>query len=163
MSLRAWRPRGGQSGLTLIEMVATVVILLCVTSVALPLSVNAVRRGKELRLRRALNSMRAAIDEYNKYAKANAIQAWDPDWEMYPKDLDMLVEGVEVTMPNSPTPKTVQFLRQIPVDPMTGQATWGTRSYQDDPGETSTGGENLYDVYSLSMATALDGSLYSEW
>lgn len=155
--------RTGESGLTFVELFAAVVILLCVSMVVLPLGVNTVRRGKELRLHRALTAMRGAIDEFHKYAQAGAIQPWDPDWEMYPKDLDMLVEGVEVTSPNNPTPKVVTFLRAIPVDPMTSDASWGTRSYQDEPDSTSTGGENLYDVYSLAQGTALDGTLFSAW
>jgi general secretion pathway protein G len=156
-------PARASSGLTFIELVAVLAILLCISSVALPIGVNAVRRGKELHLRRALAGMRGAIDEYNKYAKAGQIQAWDPDWEMYPQSLDMLVEGVEVTAPNDPTPKTVTFLRAIPVDPMTGEAAWGVRSYQDAPDDNSTGGENVYDVYSLSNGVALDGTPYSSW
>jgi general secretion pathway protein G len=57
----------------------------------------------------------------------------------------------------------VRFLRRIPIDPMTGRAEWGLRSVQDDPDSTSWGGNNVYDVYSKSQATALDGSRYPEW
>src|SRR5262249_11648723 len=150
-------------GLTFIELVAVVAILLCVSAAALPLGVNTVRRGRELELRRALSAMRSAIDEYHKYAINNAIKGWDVDWEYYPKDLDMLVDGVEVTSPQQPVAKKVIFLRRIPVDPMTGEAVWGMRSYQDDFDSDSWGEENLYDVYSLSEGTALDGSSYSSW
>ncbi len=155
--------RGGQRGLTFIELVAVVTIIVIMAAAALPIGKNAYRRAQELRLRRALVTMRGAIDEYNKYARTGAIQAWDPDWELYPKDLDMLVEGVEVTSPQNPVPKTIVFLRKIPEDPMTGEAVWGTRSYQDEPDATSWGEENLYDVYSLSPGTALDGTTYSSW
>ena len=152
-----------ERGLTFIELVAVAAILLLVASAAMPLGRNAVRRTKELQLRRALQTMRDAIDHYHSYAQGGAIKAWDPDWEMYPKDLDSLVEGVEVTAPQNPTPKTVQFLRAIPDDPMTGDKTWGMRSYQDDPDADSWGGENLYDVYSLSNGTAMDGTTYRTW
>jgi general secretion pathway protein G len=58
----------------------------------------------------------------------------------------------------------VRFLRRIPVDPMTGRAEWGMRSVQDDPGSTSWGGKNVFDVFSLSSGMALDGSTkYSDW
>ena len=57
----------------------------------------------------------------------------------------------------------VRFLRRIPVDPMTGQAEWGMRSVQDDPDSTSWGGKNVFDVFSLSTGTALDGTKYSDW
>jgi general secretion pathway protein G len=57
----------------------------------------------------------------------------------------------------------VRFLRRIPVDPITGHADWGQRAVQDDPDSTSWGGQNVFDVYSLSLATALDGTRYSGW
>ena len=152
-----------ERGLTFIELVAVVAILIIVASAAIPVGKNAVRRGKELQLRRALQTMRDSIDEYHKYAQGGAIRAWDPDWEFYPKDLESLVEGVEVSAPQNPTPKTVQFLRAIPEDPMTGDTVWGMRSYQDDPDSDSWGGENLYDVYSLSTGTAMDGTSYNTW
>ena len=161
--LRGPYDRHGEWGLTFIELVAVVAILVIVASAVLPLGKNAVRRTKELQLRRALASMRNAIDEYHNYAINGAIKAWDPDWENYPKDLEMLVEDVEVTSPQNPVPKTVTFLRKIPEDPMTGEATWGTRSYQDNPEDTSTSGENLYDVYSLAPGTGLDGTPFSSW
>jgi general secretion pathway protein G len=57
----------------------------------------------------------------------------------------------------------VRFLRRIPVDPMTGKAEWGMRSVQDDPDSTSWGGKDIFDVFSLSTGTALDGTKYSDW
>jgi general secretion pathway protein G len=57
----------------------------------------------------------------------------------------------------------VRFLRRVPVDPMTGKAEWGRRSVQDDPDSTSWGGKNVFDVFSLSTSTALDGTKYSDW
>jgi general secretion pathway protein G len=57
----------------------------------------------------------------------------------------------------------VRFLRRVPVDPMTGKAEWGRRSVQDDPESTSWGGKNVFDVFSLSTSTALDGTKYSDW
>jgi general secretion pathway protein G len=65
--------------------------------------------------------------------------------------------------PDSPEKKKVQFLRAVPVDPMTGEAEWGKRSYQDDWDADSWGGENIYDVYSLAPGRALDGTSYSDW
>jgi type II secretory pathway pseudopilin PulG len=57
----------------------------------------------------------------------------------------------------------VRFLRRIPVDPMTGKAEWGMRSVQDDPDSSSWGGKNVFDVFSRSASTALDGTKYSNW
>lgn len=161
---RGWgTARNPQRGLTFIELVAAITIMLILASAAIPIGVNAVKRKRELELRRALTTMRHAIDEYHNYAITGAIKAWDPDWEQYPKDLEMLVEGVEVTPPQNPVPQTVRFLRAIPVDPMTGEALWGMRSYQDAPDSESWGEENLYDVYSLSRLTALDETEYATW
>jgi general secretion pathway protein G len=155
--------RKGEAGLSFLELVVVAMILVVVAAAVLPLGKNAVIRKKELFLRRALVSMRSAIDQYHEYAKNGAIKPWDPDWEQYPKDLDMLVEGVEVTSPQNPVPKTVVFLRAVPEDPMTNDIVWGMRSYQDEPDSESWGEENLYDVYSLSSGTALDGTPYASW
>ena len=46
---------------------------------------------------------------------------------------------------------------------MTGKAEWGMRSVQDDPTSTSWNGENVFDVYSQSEGTALDGTKYKDW
>jgi len=81
----------------------------------------------------------------------------------YPLTLEELVEGVAVNGPNPEEQTTVKFLQHIPVDPITEEEEWGMRSYQDDWDSTSWGGENIYDVYSLSTQRALDGTYYSEW
>ena len=60
-------------------------------------------------------------------------------------------------------PQSIRFLRAIPVDPMTGRREWGLLSVSDDPLSRSWSGRNVFDVYSLSNATALDGTRYSEW
>jgi general secretion pathway protein G len=59
--------------------------------------------------------------------------------------------------------KKLRFLRKVPVDPMTGKAEWGMRSMQDDPDSESWGEQNLFDVYSKSEGTALDGTKYKDW
>lgn len=162
-ALRRTRGWLREAGLTFIELVAAVAIVLVVAAAVIPVGVNAVRRTKELQLRRALTTMRGAIDEYHRYAQIGSIQPWDPDWEFYPKDLEMLIEGAEITSPQNPVPKTVRFLREVPTDPMSGEAVWGMRSYQDEPDSEGWGEENLYDVYSLSPGAALDGTEYSTW
>ena len=143
-------------------MVATIAVLMILGTMAMPLARNAVKRHREAELRRDLNVMCAAIDRYHRYAMRGAIEPWDPDWEFYPPDLDTLVEGVELNS-SSGKPRTEKFLREIPLDPMTGDRTWGMRSYQQDPEETTWDAKNIWDVFSLSPGTALDGSAYSEW
>jgi general secretion pathway protein G len=63
----------------------------------------------------------------------------------------------------SDLPNKVRFLRKIPVDPMTGKAEWGLRSVQDEPDSHSWGGHNVFDVYSQSQGTGIDGTKYEDW
>ncbi len=150
-------------GLTFIELLIVVAILMIIATAVIPMAQVAVKRQKELELKRALKQMRDAIDQYKMYADQGFLIQEDVEQEGYPPDLETLVEGVEIGGPENPIPKTIKFLRKIPIDPMTGEAEWGLRSYQDDYDATSWGGENVYDVYSLSMGVALDGTDYKDW
>ena len=154
--LRARRRRGGEAGVTLVELIVTVAILAILATAAIPVTRFERKRQKERELRYDLWTMRRAIDEYKDAADKGAFQT-KVDSFNYPPDLETLVNGVDVQG------KKVKFLRKIPVDPMTGQAEWGERSMQDDPDSTSFGGQNLFDVYSKSDGTALDGTKYSTW
>ncbi|HEX7157454.1 MAG TPA: prepilin-type N-terminal cleavage/methylation domain-containing protein [Edaphobacter sp.] len=146
----------GETGLTLVELIITVAIVGILAAIAIPIARFQVRREKERELRRDLWEMRAAIDKYKDAADKGAFQI-KVDSLGYPPDLDSLVNGVDVQG------KKVRFLRKIPVDPMTGSADWGMRSNQDDPDSDSFGGQNVFDVYTKSTATALDGTKYSTW
>jgi general secretion pathway protein G len=150
-------------GLTLVEMVAAIAVLAILTTVAMPLGRNAMIRKREAELRRDLSLMRAAIDRYHYAALLGAIKPWDPDWQQYPPDLETLVEGVETTAAEAGRTRVEKFLREIPVDPMTGEADWVLRSYQNEPDDTAWDGENLFDVRSASPGIALDGTNYSDW
>jgi general secretion pathway protein G len=146
----------GERGLTLVELIVTVAILSILASAAMPMARFEVKRQNERILRYDLWMMRDAIDKYKDAADKNAFQI-KIDSQGYPPDLETLVKGVEIQT------KKVRFLRQIPVDPMTGKAEWGLRSMQDDPTGDSFGGQNVFDVYSKSTGTALDGTKYSDW
>ncbi len=143
-------------GLTLVELIIAVAILAILTSAAIPMVRVTVKREKERELRRDLWEMRDAIDRYKDAADAGKFQT-KVGSDNYPPDLETLVKGVDVGG------KKVRFLRQIPVDPMTGQAEWGLRSEQDDPDSESYGGQGVFDVYSKSEGTALDGTQYKKW
>ena len=138
-------------------MVAALLVILA--GVALPVARSSVRRGKEIELRLHLRQMRNAIDEYKRYSDAQLIPV-ELGSDGYPTELEQLVEGVEVI---GQLDKKVRFLRRIPVDPMTGEAEWGLRSFQDEPDSTSWGGEDVYDVYSQSEGVGLNGVPYAEW
>ncbi|MBI3896280.1 MAG: type II secretion system protein [Acidobacteria bacterium] len=156
----SYRKHGAQRGLTLVELIVAVAILSVLSLVALPLARVQVKRERERELRSALREIRTAIDRYKEAADRNLFRV-ELGTEGYPPDLTVLVEGVP--MANSPDDKRLKFLRRVPRDPMTSSTEWGLRSYQDPPDSTSWGGQNVFDVYSKSMGTALDGSQYSEW
>jgi general secretion pathway protein G len=146
----------GQLGLTLVELIVTLTILAILLSAATPVTVMILKRENERVLRRDLWEMRDAIDRYKDAADRGAFQI-KADSLGYPPDLEMLVKGIDVSG------KKIRFLRRIPVDPMTGKAEWGLRSNQDDPAADSFGGQSVFDVYSKSPNTALDGTRYSDW
>ena len=150
------RRRRGEAGLTLVELIVTVAILAILASAAIPLTRLTVKREKERELRYDLWEMRDAIDHYKDAADRNAFQT-KVDSFNYPPNLQTLVDGVDVQG------KKVRFLRRIPVDPMTGKDDWGLRAMQDDPDSDSWGGQNVFDVYSKSDGTALDGTKYNTW
>ena len=137
-------------------MIVAITILLILTGAALPIVRVQIKREKEVELRRDLWEMRDAIDHYKDLADRNAFQT-KVGSEGYPPDLETLVKGVDSQG------KKIRFLRRIPVDPMTGQTEWGLRSMQDDPQSTSWGGQNVFDVYTKTTGTALDGTKYADW
>lgn len=145
-----------QSGLTLVELIVAITLMVILTGAAIPMARVAIKREKERELRRDLWEMRDAIDRYKDAADNQKFQV-KLGTEGYPPDLDTLVTGVDIAG------KKVRFLRRVPVDPMTGKAEWGLRSMQDDPDSQSWGGQNVFDVYCKSDQTALDGTKYSEW
>ena len=148
--------RHGEQGLTLVELIVTVAILAILASVAYPIARFKIQRQKEQVLRDDLWTMRRAIDKYKDAADRKAFQV-SIDSNGYPPDLETLVNGVDVQG------KKLRFLRQIPVDPMTGKKDWVLRSMQDDPDSDSWGGQDVFDVHSASQGTALDGTKYNTW
>ena len=149
-------------GVTYLELVATAAILVILASAILPMGQVAVRRQRELELRRALREMRQTIDLYKQAVDQGQIGGTDVKLgsEGYPPDLDTLVKGVNEV---GTVDRKLKFLRRIPVDPMTSTAEWGLRCYQDEPDSTSWCGENVWDVYSKSTAKGLDGTTYNTW
>ncbi|HKV04519.1 MAG TPA: type II secretion system protein [Candidatus Acidoferrales bacterium] len=145
--------------MTLLELMVACSILLLLATVALPLTRVTVIRRREALLRYDLRQMRDAIDRYKEYSDKNQILV-TAGTEGYPPDLGTLVQGVQISGAQD---RHVRFLREIPVDPMTNSKDWGLRSVQDDPDSTSWGGQDVFDVYTTSTSTALDGTKYSDW
>jgi general secretion pathway protein G len=159
---RTLRLRAAQ-GYTFVELLVVAALVSILASAALPLARVTVQRQREIELRRALRDMRTAIDHYKDAADGGMIAATELKLgnEGYPTDLDVLVEGVRAG--GDATERKLKFLRRVPIDPLTGAAEWGKRAYQDRPDSKSWGGQNVYDVYSLSEGTALDGTKYRDW
>jgi general secretion pathway protein G len=184
--------RNTLAGMTLLELILACGILLILSSAALPLAQNTIRRQRESELRRDLREMRNAIDRYKDAADKNLIRT-EVGSEGYPPDLETLVNGVTVSAGGtqagisasalagasntaqfgsvtsqtgtalSDSPGKVRFLRKVPVDPMTGKPDWGLRAVGDDPDSRSWGGHNVFDVYSQSQGAGIDGTNYADW
>ena len=166
-----------ESGVTLLELLVTLTIVMVLASVALPLSRVSAKRSHEIELRQHLRLMRAAIDTFK--------LEWNRDGDMligtlciknklsckdvtsnygYPKSLDALL-GVKLSSEEATIRGTGirRYLRSLPLDPMTGKADWQFRCYRDSPIATSWCGDDIYDVMTASKETALDGTKYRDW
>jgi general secretion pathway protein G len=146
-------------GFTMVELTIVCALIMILTAMVIPISRYSAKRQKELELRYDLRLMRTAIDKYKQYSDAGLIQV-DLGTEGYPKTLDILVEGVDQI---GQIHKKLKFLRRVPVDPMTGKAEWGMRSLQDEATSTEWGGQDVYDVYTLSRDRGIDKSAYKDW
>jgi general secretion pathway protein G len=165
------------SGVTLLELLITITIIMVVASVAMPISKMVGKRTHEVELRQELRMVRSAIDLFK--------LEWNRDGDMllgtlctknkltckevsgpsgYPKSFDVLLK-VELTGDQATVQgKTYRrYLRKIPVDPMTHKADWKLRCYADAQDAMSWCGDDIYDIASVSHDLALDGSKYKDW
>ena len=155
--------RKSSSGFTFIELIVATAIMMILASAALPMARVSMKRQREAELRHSLREMRDAIDQFKDWADAGRIASTELTFgsENYPASLDVLVQGVALA--NDATGRKKKFLRRIPIDPMTGSADWGMRSYQDNTDSRVWGGQNVYDVYTKFDGKALDGTKYKDW
>ena len=152
-----------ESGFTLIELLVVSAIIIILASAVMPLARVTATRTREAELRRVLREMRTAIDRYKDAADLGQISPFElkAGAEGYPPDLETLVDGVSIQ--NDQSGAKLKFLRRVPTDPMTNSAEWGLRAYQDKPGSTTWSKGNVFDVYSKSGGTGLDGTKYKDW
>jgi len=152
-------------GFTLIELLVTLAIISILAAAVFPLSEVSTRRAREKELREALWQIRGAIDAYRKAVDEGRILR-SLDQSGYPPALATLVQGV--TDAKDPASRKIYFLRRIPRDPMAENASaspeqsWGRRSYESPP-DAPREGKDVFDVYSLSKNTGLNGLPYREW
>src|SRR5436305_5092986 len=109
-----------QRGVTILELIIAITILLILMGAAVPVARLSVKRQKETELRRDLWEMRAAIDRYKDAADMNKFQI-KVGTEGYPPDMDTLVKGVDVQG------KKLLFLLSVQVDPIPGNPVRGFR------------------------------------
>ena len=152
-----------QAGYSFVELMIVTAILCILASAVMPLAQVVSQRQRESELRTALRQMRTAIDKFKDAVDQQRIAQTEltPGSEGYPPDLETLVEGVPIQ--NDQSGAKLRFLRRIPIDPMTNSTDWGLRAYQDMPDSTSLGRGNVFDVYTKSGATGLDGTKYKDW
>ena len=159
---------GNNSGISIIELIVTLIILSIMASVIIPSVQMTMKRNREIELRRELREIRIAIDNYKKTYDEALLEKKLPvviDKSGYPETLQILVDGYDF---GGLTNYKKKFLRKIPADPFNPplpgeEPKWGLRSYSDEPDSTSWGGDDVYDVYSLSGDTAIDGTKYKDW
>lgn len=158
-----------QRGFSLLELTITLAIMTLLVGMAIPVTRNQVKRQREEELRIALRTLRSAIDAFHRDAAQGLISELDIDSydpkTRYPTSLKYLVDGVKTRGLGD---KTLRYLRRIPQDPMSRDIVsddqiWGYRSTEDPPDTTSWDGQNIYDVYSKSPGTALNGTPYRDW
>ena len=124
-----------ERGFTLLEMVMVMTIIVVLATVGVVSYQHIQLKAKEEVLKQDLKTMRKLIDEYQ------------ADREMLPKSLEDLV--------------TAGYMRDIPIDPITGAKDW-----TEDQGEDTIsrdGGQGLVDVHSSAQGTSSDGTPYSEY
>jgi general secretion pathway protein G len=153
-----------EAGFTFVELLVVTALVAILATAVMPLAKVTMQRQREIELRRALRELRTAIDHYKDAADQGQIPPTSirAGSEGYPPDLETLVVGVRAAGEGG-TDRKLKFLRRIPIDPMTRSAEWGLRAYQDKPDSKSWGGQDVYDVYSKSEGTALDGTKYADW
>ncbi len=158
------RSLGNQRGLTLVELSSVSAIILVMAAVTVPVANTMLKRQKELELRRALRTIRTALDSFQydteRFPGIRIGYLDRTNEEGYPEELEWLYEGIDI---GDAVGTKIKYLRRMPLDPMTGAADWDTRSSRDDPESLFSDNINIFDVRSTSDKIGLDGTRYNTW
>ncbi len=157
--------RRTSSGFTLVELLVSVVIVGLLASVAVPMAELVTQRNQERDLREALREVRGALDGYKRAVDEGRITS-DRLASGYPPSLQILVDGA-LDAKSASKDSRIYFLRRIPRDPFADPGadpatSWGQRSYAS-PAEMPAAGDDVFDVYSRSPQTGLNGIRYQQW
>ena len=157
------RSRSGR-GFSLIELLVVIAIMAVLASIGMPLAELSHQRSKEEDLRRALRDIRSALDTYKRLVDEGRVQR-AADASGYPPRLEVLTEGIADA--KSPQGTMIFILRRLPRDPfaapeLADAATWGLRSYASTAQDPKAG-KDVYDVFSLTPGSGLNGQAYRNW
>lgn len=159
--------RAAAAGLTLVELLVTLLILSILAAAAVPYAAVTLQRNKELELRRALREVRSAIDAFHEDWTAARISKLDAaaSEDGYPTTLEVLVKGVDR---GDAQGGKRRYLRRVPRDPFADpqqppSEQWVLRGYQDEPDTVAWNRRDVYDLRSASEAVAIDGTRYRDW
>jgi len=184
--------RRADRGVSFIELLLVVALLSVIALLVLPTARNVQRRADEITLKRSLATIRAALDEYHRdwergYIDGSTDEGWPETLEELTEEIEYRgpadtpaqppggqgatppIAGLNRSPLEQPEPRPKIYLPRLPKDPFNihddpwDTAGWRARSYKDEPDDTAWGGENVYDVYSSSPWTALDGTRYEDW
>lgn len=168
-----------RQGFSLIELLVTLAILGVLAGGALSVGELVHRRAQEQELRSALRQIREALDAYKRLADDGRIRK-AADESGYPRTLDDLVDGlpdvksansanraVSASSANPGSTARLVLLRRLPRDPFAAPdvpaaQTWGLRSHASDA-DNPQPGRDVFDVYSMSTRTGLNGRPYRDW
>lgn len=128
-------PHPRQRGFTLLELMIVITVIIILAAIALPQYQKTILATREAVLRDDLFKMRSLLDQYA------------ADKQKLPQSLDDLVSG--------------GYMRELPKDPITGQADW-TVITGEDP-NSSSGEQGVTDIHSASADVSSEGTPYSEW
>ncbi len=161
----------GEQGFTLLELIITLAILSVLVGMAVPMLQHSIKRQREEELRANLQKLRDAIDHFQRFYRNGSqnpvLLALETDCidlqkhDAWPMKLECLTKGLPI--PGTIKGEKIYFLREIPRDPMTKSNDWGLRSSFQKPEEDSWDGEHVYDIFTKSQETALNGTKYKDW